>query len=202
MNTQMKEKVITILNTLKPWALALLIFLFLRSTGLVSSISSAGNSALLATGLRDAEIEEPINADFDYKFSIRDLNGKIVDLDRYKGKVVFLNIWATWCGPCRAEMGSIQQLYSKIDNKKIAFIMLSVDKQGQESKVSKYITDKQFTFPVFMPHEYLPEQLQVPSIPTTLIIGKDGKVVSKKVGATNFDTPQFKDFLEGLAKKK
>lgn len=149
----------------------------------------------------DAEIDEPLNTDFDYEFSIQDLDGKIVNFKDYKGKVIFLNIWATWCGPCRAEMASIEQLYSKLDRKNISFVMLSVDRGGAQG-VKNYVSSKKFTFPVFMPATGLPEQLQVPSIPTTFIIGKDGKLISKKVGSTNFDTPEFKEYLEGLAKKK
>jgi len=195
------QKVHPFLKTIKPWVIAIMIFLFMRSTGMISGIGSMANMALMQTGFMDAEIVPPSNTDFNYEFALQDLNGKTINFNDYKGKVVFLNIWATWCGPCRAEMGSIQQLYSKIDNKKVAFIMLSVDQKGQEQKVRSYITSKQFTFPVFMPGEYLPEQLRVPSIPTTFILGKDGKVVSKKVGASNFDTPEFKTYLESLASK-
>lgn len=196
-----KEKLLSVLKILKPWAFALLLFLLLRSTGMLSGISSVTQSALMSTGILDAEITPSVNTDFDYTFSLQDLQGKNINFSEYKGKVVFLNIWATWCGPCRAEMASIQQLYSKIDSKKVSFIMLSVDQNGQQQKVKNYISSKQFTFPVFMPNGGLPDQLQVPSIPTTFIVGKDGKLISKQIGSTNFDTPEFKEYLEGLAKK-
>lgn len=195
------KKFLAFLQAIKSWAIAIIIFLILRSTGMLSGLSDITNRALMSAGVMDVDIDEPLNTDFNYEFSIQDLDGKTINFNEYKGKVVFLNIWATWCGPCRAEMGSIQELYSKVDNKNIAFIMLSVDRSGAQ-KVKNYVTSKQYTFPVFMPATGLPEQLQVPSIPTTFIIGKDGKLVSKKVGSTNFDTPEFKGYLEGLAKDK
>jgi thiol-disulfide isomerase/thioredoxin len=196
-----KEKFLAILTIVKPWAIALFLFLFLRSTGILSGISSITQSALMSTGILDASITPAVNTDFNYNFTIQDLEGKNINFNEYKGKVVFLNIWATWCGPCRAEMASIHQLYSKIDPKKVSFIMLSVDQNGQQQKVKNYISSKQFTFPVFMPVDNLPEVLQVPSIPTTFIIGKDGKIISKQVGSTNFNTTEFKEYLEGLAKR-
>jgi hypothetical protein len=76
--------------------------------------------------------------------------------------------------------------------------MLSLDTDENKGKVVKYIQDKEFTFPVYQPSGSLPEQLHVPSIPTTFVVGKDGKIKSKKIGTANYDTEKFKSFLEGL----
>jgi thiol-disulfide isomerase/thioredoxin len=141
------------------------------------------------------------DAAFDYGFILKDLQGNKVDASKYKGKVVFLNMWATWCGPCRAEMASIEKLYTGLNKKNIEFIMLSLDRPGAEQNVKNYITTKQFTFPVFMPAASLTQQLNVPSIPTTFIIDKNGKIVAKEVGSTNYDTKEYKELLEGLAAK-
>jgi thiol-disulfide isomerase/thioredoxin len=141
------------------------------------------------------------DSNFDYGFVLKDLQGSKVDVTKYKGKVVFINLWATWCGPCRAEMASIEKLYSGLNKKNIEFIMLSLDRPGAEQNVRNYITTKQFTFPVFMPFESLPQQLNVPSIPTTFIIDKTGKIVKKEVGSTDYNTKAYKDLLEGLAAK-
>lgn len=140
------------------------------------------------------------DSNFDYGFILKDLQGNKIDASKYKGKVIFLNLWATWCGPCRAEMASIEKLYAGLNKKNIEFVMLSLDRPGAEQNVKNYITTKQFTFPVFMPVESLPQLLNVPSIPTTFIIDKNGKIVAKEVGATNYDTREYKELLEGLAK--
>lgn len=135
---------------------------------------------------------------FDYNFQLKDLSGNHVDAATLKNKVVFINMWATWCGPCRAEMPSIQELYNKVDHDNIVFIMLSLDEDKNIDKVEKYITDKRFTFPVYMPAGYLPKPLQVTSIPTTLVIGKDGKIKMKKTGIASYNTAKFEKFITDL----
>jgi thiol-disulfide isomerase/thioredoxin len=77
----------------------LIILVVLKYTGLLSSLSYATQSAVLKTGLLDADLETSKNELFDYDFSIKDLKGNKSSFNNYKGKVVFLNLWATWCGP-------------------------------------------------------------------------------------------------------
>jgi thiol-disulfide isomerase/thioredoxin len=190
-----------VLRFTKPWLTALAVILILRYTGMLSGITGVSNRLLVASGLMDFKEVETVYQRFNYDFMIKDLDGKKINFTDYKGKVVFLNLWATWCGPCRAEMPGIQGLYSKLQNDDIRFVMLSIDEDNQLQKVRKYISDRQFTFPVFMPSGKLTDQLFVPSIPTTFIINKQGMVVQKKVGTTNFDTPKFKKYLEELAAK-
>ena len=115
-----------------------------------------------------------------------------------KGKVIFLNLWATWCGPCRLEMPSIQNLYNSVDKDKVAFVMLSLDQENQEGKIIQFIKDKGFTFPVYQPASALPNLLRVTTIPTTFIISPDGKVKSKKTGMANYDTEEMREFLKSL----
>jgi thiol-disulfide isomerase/thioredoxin len=194
------QKVTSFLKALKPWAAALVFVLLLRFTGLLSGLSFVTQSALLKVGLLDFNpVENNVREElFDYNMTLKDLKGNPLKVDQLKGKVIFLNLWATWCGPCRVEMPSIQNLYNKVDHDKIVFVMLSLDVDKNQPKVVNYIKDKDFTFPVYMSAGQLTQQLDVPSIPTTFIIGKDGKIKSKKVGASNYDTDKFKKFLEGL----
>lgn len=188
-----------LVSSLKTLALAGIVFLILYSTGLLGSLSYYSQSAVMSTGLFDAKDKpEPKSVLFDYNFSVKDLGGIDKSFEQYKGKVVFLNLWATWCGPCRAEMPTIQKLYQSVDTTQIAFVMLSIDRDRDKPKILSYVGDKQFTFPVFQPSGNLPEILQVPSIPTTFIISKDGRVASQEVGTTNFNTPRFKKFLQKL----
>jgi thiol-disulfide isomerase/thioredoxin len=180
----------------------LIILLVLKYTGLIGSLSYATQSAVMKTGLLDTDAEANGAESFDYNFAVKDLAGNKFTFDKYKGKVVFINLWATWCGPCRAEMAGIQKLYLGMSGDSVSFVMLSLDKDRDKEKVVKYLKDKEFTFPVFLPSGYLSEQLNVPSIPTTFVIGKDGKIAMKEIGTTNFNTPKFKKFLEKLANGK
>jgi len=193
------EKIRTVWKALKPWVIVAAVFLVLRYTGLLSGISYMTNSLLLQTGAMNASIEEPaVIKSFDYNFKIKDLNGNVVDFKNFKGKTIFLNVWATWCGPCRVEMPSIQKMYDKVDKEKIVFIMLAVDERKDFEKVVKFINEKEYTFPVYVPHEFLPDHLMVRVIPTTFVIDPKGKIATKETGAANYDTNEFKSFLEGL----
>jgi len=194
---------VKIIDYLKDWIKTLVtvsvVLLFLKLTGLLSSVSYVTQSAVLQTGLMNAGDEALVTSEtFDYNFTIKDLDGNKFSFDQYKGKVVFINLWATWCGPCRAEMKSIQKLYDKIDHEQVQFVMLSIDKDVYRDKVISYVKDKRFTFPVYMPSGYLTSQLNVPSIPTTLVLSKDGKIVAKEVGMRDYDTSKFKKFLDQL----
>lgn len=193
------KTVIKTWKNLKPWAIFIALFLILRYSGALSGISFLTGTALMQTGVMDANPEEPAVAKkFNYNFSIKDLNGTVIDVHQFKGKTIFLNIWATWCGPCRMEMPSIQKLYSQVDNDKILFVMLSVDRSEDLDKVKNFINDKEYTFPVYTPASTLPSQLQVSIIPSTFVISPDGKIVSSESGAANYDTPEFKAFLEAF----
>ena len=186
-------------NYIKPWVVFVTVMLFLRYTGALSGISILTGRALMETGVMDASADEPAVAKkFNYNFTIKDLDGNVIDVKEFKGKTIFLNLWATWCGPCRMEMPSIQNLYNQVDNEKIMFIMLSIDQQRDLGKVKSYIKDKEFTFPVYTPASILPNQLQVGMIPTTFVIDPEGRIVASERGAANYDTPEFKALLEKL----
>lgn len=191
----------SLLNYIKPILTVAFIIVVLTVTGTMSSVSHFTNSVLLKTGIMDATHGNKSDAEpFDFHFNIKTLSGEAIDFTQFKGKVVFINLWATWCGPCRAEMPSIQKLYDQIDQEKIKFVILSLDNDADLPKIIKYVDKYDYTFPVYQPKGFLPAQLSVPSIPTTFIIDTNGNIVSKKVGTTNFNTAKFKKYLEGLAK--
>jgi thiol-disulfide isomerase/thioredoxin len=185
-----------ILQFIKPIGFTLMVIVFLQLTGLWGRASAAAQMLVLKTGILNANPgKQKALSGFDYNFTITDLKGSKVSFDQYKGKVVFINLWATWCGPCKAEMPGIQRLSEKLKDKPVEFVMLSVDKESALPKVVSYLENNQFTFPVFMPYGYLPEEMQVPSIPTTFVVSKEGKVLLKEVGTRNYDTNKMIDFL-------
>ena len=186
----------------KPWAIFIGIFILLKVTGLGNQISYVTQSALLKAGIMDVQPDDTSVSKeqaFNYDFAVKDLEGNKLDMKDLKGKVIFLNLWATWCGPCRVEMPSIQNLYNSVDKDKVAFVMLSLDQEGQHAKIVQFINDKDFTFPVYQPASPLPNILRVNTIPTTFIISPDGKVKSKKVGMANYDTEEMRGFLKELS---
>lgn len=199
-NLLQNPKLTKIILAIKPWALFIGIFFLLKITGLGGQISMLTQGALVKTGVMDIDPASGVvrEQSFDYDFALIDLGGKRLDMKDLKGKVIFLNLWATWCGPCRVEMPSIQNLYNSVDKDKVAFVMLSLDQEGQQKKIQKFIADKEFTFPVYTPASSLPGLLRVTTIPTTFIISPDGKVKSKKTGMANYDTEEMREFIDEL----
>lgn len=188
-----------LLRALAPWALWIGVFAVLKVTGLGGQISYAAQSVLLKAGIFDmAPAPDQSHEDFPYAFTVRDLDGKKLQMRDLKGKVIFLNLWATWCGPCRAEMPSIQNLYDSVDHDRVAFVMLSLDQEKDKKKIVRFVNDRKFTFPVYQPASPLPEALRVTTVPTTFIVGPDGKIKHKKTGMANYDTKEMREFLRGL----
>jgi thiol-disulfide isomerase/thioredoxin len=193
------KSIIDLIKTILP---VIIIVGLLKVTGLMGEITYVAQSAAVKAGVLNVNPSEPDKeTKFDYGFTIKDLKGNKFAFDQYKGKVVFINLWATWCGPCKAEMPGIQKLYSKMKDDSVTFIMLSLDKDQALPKVESYVQKNEYTFPIFMPSGYLAEQLQVPSIPTTFIISKEGKIVMKEIGTRNYDTKKMLDFLRKEAAK-
>ena len=183
---------------IKEWGIFAGIIAILYFTGLHTEVAAYAQRAVLATGLITPEIEVDKEATgvIDYNFKIKSMDGEVVELSQFKDKVIFINLWATWCPPCRAEMPSIQSLYNKVKDKEdIVFVMLSLDRAGDEGKINKFINKKSFDFPVYLPVTEVPEILRSPSIPTTFVVAKNGKIVSKKVGMAKYDTKSFENFL-------
>jgi thiol-disulfide isomerase/thioredoxin len=175
------------------------VVLVLYLSGSFQQLGSFAQTAVVKSGLVNASTTTNSKIPFDYNFTVKDLTGKKMELIDLKGKVIFLNLWATWCGPCRSEMPAIQKLYESVDKEKISFVMLSLDKDLHLEKVKAFVSSRSFTFPVFMHSDYLTDQLQVPSIPTTFVITKNGIIGLKEVGMRNYNTTKFKKYLEELA---
>ncbi len=185
-----------IIKELKSWGVVLAIFLTLYFTGLHTDVAAFAQRMILYTGLLspNTELEEPFDERVNYNFNLKDLQGNVVSFSEFKDKVVFVNLWASWCPPCIAEMPSIQSLYDKVDQNDVVFVMISLDKDPERAK--KFIEKRDFSFPVYTATGALPRAFRPGSIPTTLVLSKDGKIVSKKVGMANYDKKSFLKFLQ------
>jgi len=129
----------------------------------------------------------------------RSENGEIINTAERNGKIYFINFWATWCPPCRAEMPSINTLASKITNKdKVEFIMVDVDAKLKESV--GYMKKNSFNLKVYTIESGIPENIFGGSLPTTAIIGPDGTLVFHQIGMANYNNKKMVDFLNTLSK--
>jgi len=134
-------------------------------------------------------------------FSLEDLNGKRSDLKQYRGKVVFLNFWATWCGPCKEEMPSMEELSQKFKEKDFVFIALSVDYAGVKP-VKDFIEKHRYTFPVLIdPKCETLDLFEVKGIPTTFLIDKKGDIIGKAIGPKDWKRSEVVSIVNFLLGK-
>ncbi len=127
-------------------------------------------------------------------FKMVDEQGNVVELSSFHGKKLFLNLWASWCPPCRREMPSIDKLYHSVDSSKVAFIMLSLDNSFDKAK--KYSKSRKLDMPLYYPVEKLPAMLRVSGIPATFIFNEQGELVHRTDGSDNYFTAAYKKLLQ------
>jgi peroxiredoxin len=136
-------------------------------------------------------------------FKLEALDGHTVSLDQLRGKVIFLNVWATWCGPCREEMPSMQTLYDDFKNNK-DFVMLAVsqDTKGR-SVVAPYVEKNGFHFTILLdPENKVSETYDMSGVPETFIIDRKGQIVAHHMGAFDWSRPDVRDALQQLLDSK
>lgn len=120
-------------------------------------------------------------------FVTNDLDGKIRRLDEFKGKVIFLNLWATWCKPCEEEMPSMQRVYNVLKGRNFEMIALSVDTDGPEV-VKKFVERHGLTFTVLHdPKGKIKDGYKTTGVPETFIIDQNGVIAEKVWGPRNWD---------------
>ena len=124
------------------------------------------------------------NPDLAPAFKVKDLEGKEITLDAYKGKVVLLNFWATWCGPCRAEIPSLIELQTKYKDQ-IQILGMNVD-DDDETQVRAVVQGEGINYPVAItPVDVRIEYGGISALPTVFMINTEGRVVQKHVGLFN-----------------
>ena len=123
-------------------------------------------------------------------FSLKDLNSRKVGLKQFREKIIFLNFWATWCGPCKEEMPSLEVLYQQFKEKNFILLAISVDYEGLKP-VQEFINKHHYTFPVLLdPKCETLDLFEVKGIPTTFLIDKKGIMVGKAVGPRDWKSPE------------
>lgn len=131
-----------------------------------------------------------------YSMDMENSKGERVSLEEFRDKVIFMNVWATWCAPCIEEMPTIQNLYEVTDKDKVAFIMLSMDQEFQ--KAIEYRDKYGYDFEIYRLTGSMPAMYHTKLIPTTFVIDSEGYLVLQHDGMGKFDSPEFKEFLAGV----
>lgn len=156
---------------------------------------------LVSVGLFNARIEEgaivKAPATGAHAFSYSDADGRVHSTADLKGKVVFINFWATWCPPCRAEMPSLNGLYNEFKGDD-RFVFLFLNEDEDLAKAWAYLREHGFDMPLVTRAGNVPPELYSGTLPTTLVLNKEGAVVLKHEGVAGYNTPRFKQQLKDL----
>lgn len=132
-------------------------------------------------------------------FSLPDMDGELHTLQDYRGKVVLINFWATWCPPCRREMPALQELNNKLGDE--AFAVLAINQWEDADHVFAYMGDLNVfpSFPIlFDPESKVSAEFGVKGLPTSFLLDKQGRVVFRAVGGRAFDHPQVEQTIRRL----
>lgn len=147
--------------------------------------------------LEDADWQAvPSRQQVDLSATLKTLDGKDISLSDLQGNVLFVNFWATWCGPCRAEMPSMAALFDKLSTPDLGMVAIS----DEDSKtVREFLENSPYPFDVWLdPENILAERFDILAIPTTLIIDKQGRLVLRHTGIQQWDSPDMIERIRQL----
>jgi thiol-disulfide isomerase/thioredoxin len=181
-------------NSRLPWLLglgALLVWVVY----LLMAVPRMDSTRLPEPTFSDSVPDEPAQ----YVWRLEDLDGKPVDFSSFRGKTIFLNIWATWCPPCVAELPSIDRLAKDPRLKDVAFACVSSDESL--AGLRRFVRERRLTVPVLRMLEDPPEVFQTDAVPASFVVRSDGRIIMKEIGAAEWDGSLVVQLLAGLAER-
>jgi thiol-disulfide isomerase/thioredoxin len=169
-------------------AAVLTVLLLLSCTPKAAAEKAPASPAVIADQLKKAGLDVPAKEVMSEDFSLDSLDGSKVTLSSFKGKVVLLSFWATWCGPCKQEMPAMEKLYQKLKAK--GFVVLAVDMMEDKATVAAFVKKSGYTFPILLDStgEVGGGPYSARAIPTNYIVDKGGRLVGRKIG---IDGPEW-----------
>jgi thiol-disulfide isomerase/thioredoxin len=128
---------------------------------------------------------------------IQDDQGHELTLADFRGRVVLLNVWATWCVPCRQEMPTLDRLQARLGGKNFLVMALSIDRKGAEAVRGFYREVGVEKLAIYVdPSGKGSRSLAIPGVPTTLLIDREGREVARKMGEAQWDSPEMVSLVE------
>lgn len=135
---------------------------------------------------------------FDFEYTL--LNGNTERLSVNRGKVVFLNFWATWCYPCRKEMPSLQYLRNEMKGE--SFRLLAVNYGDSPDRIMKFTEDSTYSFDIILDKDKaISNRLSIKGLPTTMIIDQSGRLLGRLIGPADWEDEAFIRFCKALSRK-
>jgi thiol-disulfide isomerase/thioredoxin len=181
------------------WLIFALAITVIYAFGWQAEVFGFVQRGLLMTGLLNPDVETTADAPAaSLDFVLEAPDGTRLSGRDLAGKTVFVNFWASWCPPCVAEMPSIENLYtySRQHHEEVIFLMINLDQERE--KALRFMERKAYSMPMYFPASSFPEAFDHQSIPTTLLISPQGRVIYKKEGMANYDSDEFKELIGSL----
>jgi peroxiredoxin len=136
------------------------------------------------------------------EFSLPALDGKAISLSSYRGKVVMVHFWATWCPPCIEELPTLERLYRAYFGKDLEILAVSVD-EGGAGAVEQFMRKNRFALPVLLnPDQSVSRQYGTFKFPETYLVDREGIVRRKIIGAADWTSPEAQKFIQAMVGKK
>ncbi len=166
---------------------------FLRVLPLVGALAalsvvlSSCSRTCVAGEARQSPSEQSSNLKAAPDFSLKDANGATVKLSDYRGKVLLLNFWATWCGPCKIEIPWFMEFEQQYKNRGFEVLGVAMDDDGWNA-VKPYVADRKFNYRIVLGNDSVAHAYGgVDALPTTFVINQDGKILTSHIGLVNRD---------------
>jgi peroxiredoxin len=136
-------------------------------------------------------------------FELPDLEGRMVSLAEQRGRVVFINLWATWCAPCRTEAPALERLYRELGGQGFEVLAISIDDADQREAVESFRDEFQLTFPILLdPGRVAYAAYQATGVPETFVVDAEGRIAEWFIGPRSYDEPRFARAVERLLESK
>ncbi|MCC7202594.1 MAG: TlpA family protein disulfide reductase [Nitrospirae bacterium] len=174
-----------------------ILFIIILCAGLSVTVlperqSAAGNYSASYLGIQ--EYSAPLEA---REFALKDVSSKKVNLKDFRGKVIMLNFWATWCGPCRDEMPSMEKLYRQFKDR--GFVIIAVASGEDVTSVNTFFKQYNLTFTALIDSDYkVSDNYKVWALPTTYFINSSGQIIGKAQGGRDWSTRQASQYIAAL----
>jgi len=166
---------------------------------LMRQVASTG---ILNSSISESKETQNVSAKVSYAgFMLKNEEGKIIDTPALQNKVVFINFWASWCPPCRAEFPSVQKLYDQYKNNP-DMVFLTVNLDDNVSLGKSYLKEKGFTVPFLRPAGNIPDVLYSGSLPTTVVLDRKGEIRLHHKGLADYSKDSFYKQIDELLNQK
>lgn len=126
-----------------------------------------------------------------------DIDNKTIATTDLKGKVIFINYWATWCPPCRAEMPSINALYLQLKNDS-RFVFIAADADSNLQNSTQFMQASHYSLPLYKPEGEIKQTIFSGTLPTTIIVDPAGHIVNRNEGIENYNTPEMVLYMKSF----